>query len=161
MRPPVTPALVAAVLIPAAWTAWRLRRRHLAVTVVGRSMEPTFAAGDVLLARRRIGEVTAGDVVVVAVGPAAGAPSMIVKRVAATAGDPVPRQAVPVPTDASPTEASPTGVPPTDASPTVVPAGKLVLLGDNPASTDSRHFGYVDASRVVAVVARRVRGGRP
>lgn len=156
MRPPVTPSLVAAVLIPATWTAWRLRRRYLAVTVVGRSMEPTFAAGDVLLARRRIGEVTAGDVVVVAVGPAAGAPSMIVKRVAATAGDPVPRQAVPVPT-----EASPTGVPPTEASPTVVPAGKLVLLGDNPASTDSRHFGYVDASRVVAVVARRVRGGRP
>jgi signal peptidase I len=43
------------------------------------------------------------------------------------------------------------------AAGTPVPAGQLVLLGDNrAASTDSRHWGYAPVDRVLGVVVRRL-----
>jgi signal peptidase I len=40
----------------------------------------------------------------------------------------------------------------------VVPADRMVLLGDNPAhSTDSRQVGYFAASDLLGVVVRRMR----
>jgi signal peptidase I len=132
---------------------WWLRHRYLIVTVHGRSMLPTYADGDrVLVRRRRSGRrARVGDVVVVdlsyrlwpGLGAGRAAPpgqpmsGRVVKRVAAGPGDPVPA-----------------GIAALDAR---VPAGSLVLLGDNPAeSTDSRQYGYVPADRVIGVVLRHL-----
>lgn len=69
-------------------------------------------------------------------GPAA----LLIKRVAAVPGDPVPRDRV----------AALAGVPER-----YVPHGRLVLLGDNPAASfDSRHRGYFAAADVVGTVWR-------
>jgi type IV secretory pathway protease TraF len=62
----------------------------------------------------------------------------VVKRVGAVAGDPVP--------------------PGVAASGPDVPAGCVVLLGDNPAeSADSRQYGCVPADRIIGVVLRHLR----
>jgi signal peptidase I len=110
------------------------RRRYLVVSVVGNSMLPTLHDGQRLLARRRQ-RARRGDVV--AFLPPAGHRHFAdlahrVKRVAAIAGDPVP--------------------PWLDAADPRVPDGKLVVLGDNPNSEDSRHYGYVDEAAIVGVV---------
>lgn len=149
------PAALAAALAAALW--W-LRRRYLVVTVRGPSMLPTYADGDRLLVRRRTprqlprpGEVVVAELPLRIAGvtpppcraPAA-TPEPIVKRVAAVAGEPTPP-----------------GFPSADPR---VPAGKLVLLGDNPGeSTDSRHYGYVPMAEVTGVVLRRLgeRSGMP
>lgn len=146
----------AAALAACFGTVWWLRRRYLVVTIFGRSMLPTYADRDrVLVRRRKAGRpVQAGDVVVADITPRlvphAGGSSgafpedaipfadRVVKRVAAGPGDPVPASiAVP------------------DAR---VPAGQLVLLGDNPAeSADSRQYGYVLENEVIGVVLRHLR----
>lgn len=70
--------------------------------------------------------------------PPEPAADRVVKRVAAGPGDPVPP-----------------GIGTTDPT---VPAGMVVLLGDNPAeSADSRQFGYVPAELVIGVVLRHLR----
>jgi signal peptidase I len=126
----------------------RVRRTLIVVTIEGRSMEPTFDAGDRVLARRApLRRVRTGDVVVV--GPAArpepGTPRLlIIKRAAAVPGDPVPREAVPALAGVAEDE---------------VPRGKLVLLGDSPLSVDSRQHGYVDGERLIGVVVRRLSAG--
>lgn len=133
-----------------------LRRRFVAVTVRGTSMWPAYDDGDRILVRRDLAPAL-GRVVVVerpTVGarwstepvPAAARAAVIsgrewlIKRVAATPGDPVPRERVPslaqVPDDR-------------------VPPGQLVLLGDNArASFDSRLVGYFPAERVLGAVLR-------
>ncbi|KAB8194324.1 hypothetical protein FH608_018030 [Nonomuraea phyllanthi] len=104
-----------------------LRRRFVAVTVVGVSMEPTLHAGQRLLARRAAGAT--GDVVVVR-NPGAD-PSLLVKRLAACGGEPLPAV----------------------LGDGLVPEGWIAVLGDNPhRSMDSRHFGLLPASSVVAVI---------
>ncbi|MGW5260837.1 S26 family signal peptidase [Microbispora sp. NPDC004025] len=177
------------VLVPlaavAAATVWA-RRTLLAADVLGSSMHPTYRPGDKVLVRRvpgnrvRPGDIVVADIAVVPDdGPALppgeiarqpgetvweehreprlrladmggrsawppGAEdtvSRIVKRVAAVPGDPVP--------DAVPRR----------AGETLVPAGCLVLLGDNPdESVDSRHFGYVPANSMVGKVIRPLSG---
>ncbi|MET7469823.1 S26 family signal peptidase [Micromonospora sp. NPDC005686] len=138
------------------------RRRLLLVQVQGQSMEPTLRAGSRVLARRMRGaRPVAGQVVVVGqpppwrsvdswqagvrVGPEGFWPAgesepdkkWIVKRVAATEGEPVPpefRQW-------------------RSALGAVVPAGQMLVLGDNPdRSFDSRRFGYVATESVLGVV---------
>ncbi|MER7274080.1 S26 family signal peptidase [Dactylosporangium sp. NPDC000244] len=124
--------LVVAGLAAAAGLVW-LRRAFLVVTVTGRSMSPTFEPGDRVLLRR--GRARTGDVVVVGPG------NLVIKRLAAVAGDPVPRHEVPA--LALVVEST-------------VPPGKMVLLGDALESSDSRQLGYFDADRIVGRAVRRL-----
>ena len=124
----------ALIVLVAAW----VRRRFVVVTIVGRSMEPTFVQGDRVLARRvSLDHVASGDVVVLT----STTGDWIIKRAVAVPGDPIPRNRVPM--LASVAEA-------------VVPPKRLVLLGDGAQSIDSRHLGYFDAGQLVGVVVRRL-----
>lgn len=168
-------ASVAVLAAGSGMVVWWLRRHYLIVTVLGRSMLPGYADGDRVLVRRvRPDQLRVGDVVVVdlrpcqvtagaeldagpglvtdacdpagsggrrsAVPPLLWTSERVVKRVAALPGDPVPPVVAGADADLR------------------VPAGRLVLLGDNPAeSADSRQFGYVAAQGVVGVVLRHLR----
>jgi signal peptidase I len=127
-------------------------RRLFIVTVDGPSMEPVMVAGDRLVAHRvpgnelRVGHVAVAERPLNAGGwhwPA-GDPARrrwMIKRVVAVAGDPVP-----------PDVLGAVG----SAPGATVPAGMLVLLGDNrDDSLDSRVFGFVPSDRVLGVVRRR------
>jgi signal peptidase I len=134
----VTGAVVAAVA--------GARRRFLVVTVEGSSMEPTYRPGDRLLVRRCSGDDVAAGVVVAfrppPRDPSLGAlPALLVKRVAAVAGDPVVAAVDP----------SVLQVP----GP-VVPPGHLLVLGDSPRSLDSKAWGYLPSSSVVGVIVRPI-----
>lgn len=125
-----------------------LRRRVFAVTVEGASMEPALVAGDRLLARRLSGRGLRPGQIVILEKPAypggwhwssARVPGLadghwMIKRVAAVAGDPVPAEL---------------------ASGGLVPAGSIVVLGDNrDASIDSRELGFIPVTRVLGVAVR-------
>ncbi|MEV0588776.1 signal peptidase I [Nonomuraea sp. NPDC050310] len=141
------------VLVAASAGALWARRRLLVVTVRGASMAPTLNDGDrVLVRRRRIDQVNRGDVVVLEppAGPAGQdileAPPgddgrrWNIKRAIALPGDPVP-----------PGVADPAAT---------VPAGALVVYGDNPTSLDSRQRGFFHADHLFGVALRRL-GGPP
>jgi signal peptidase I len=134
------------VAVPAAAVALRaVRGRYVVVTVEGVSMAPTLVDGDRVVVRRRSAtEVRQGDVVVLeppADASGRNGPQWNIKRVVAVAGDPVP--------DGVPVE----GI-------DRVPAGSLVVFGDNPDSVDSRQRGLFESDRLLGVAVRRV-GGRP
>jgi len=121
-----------------------LRRSLIIVEISGSSMEPTYPGGTRLLAVRG-SRAQRGQVVVLEhQGPGSGhrppgASAYVVKRIAAVPGDPVPasvRQVVRV---------------------DVVPAEQCVVLGDHPDSVDSRLWGFVARSDVVARVVRVLR----
>ncbi len=125
----------------------RIRSRYFVVKVIGSSMEPTYGAGQKVIAHRVSAvRIRRGDVVVirddeVAGGAAApragrGASSVpcLIKRVAACPGEAVPPM-VPGIADR------------------VVPAGKVLLLGDNAeASHDSRVHGYYSLPQILGRV---------
>jgi signal peptidase I len=134
-----------------------LRRRFAVVTVEGPSMLPALSPGDRVLVRRvRLNQVRSGDVVVVEKPEESGWPlppavrvtgrQWLIKRAAAVPADPLPdvfRSLWP------------------DLADDVVPAGKLVVLGDNRVgSFDSRAIGYIPADRLLGVVARRMAAAR-
>lgn len=135
-----------------------LRQRFVIVTVNGDSMMPTLAPSDRVLVRRaRLSRLRRGQVAVVEApgadgdwstpvrGPAAHRHWMI-KRVAAVPGDPLPA--------GCPSETA--GLPRQ-----LVPPGKLVLLGDNAASShDSRHIGYLPGERLLGIAVRRISSRR-
>ncbi|ADB34985.1 putative phage repressor [Kribbella flavida DSM 17836] len=140
----VATTLAAAVLLR------RVRRELVLVAVDGDSMAPTYRSGERVLVRRSGRDrLLAGDVVVVE-RPGRGYTwdeqpltrsvddrRWFLKRVAAIAGDPVPdavRATVP--------------------GHGVVPAGSVVVIGDNPRSFDSRRIGFFPADRVLGVVVR-------
>ena len=101
-------------------------------------MSPTYVNGDRLLVRRG-SECQVGDVVVFDhPGGIFGSPPMLVKRVAAVAGDPVPEPVRPR-----------VGVSP-------VPTGSIIVLGDNGHSLDSRSLGYIDTRTLRGVVVRQL-----
>jgi signal peptidase I len=146
--------LLAVGLVAAAWV---LRRSISIVTVSGLSMLPTYAAGDRVLVRRaRIGRLRVGQVVVfeqpdehgrwaIRPRPAGARGGWMIKRVAALPGDSWPATSWP------PRHSS--GAPGRDR----VPAGRLVVTGDNTAvSYDSSTFGYVPADRLLGVVVRQL-----
>jgi len=127
------------VLLVVGGVLW-LRSQVLVVRVTGQSMLPALDDGQKLLARRTSRVPVTGTVVVVK--PFDG-PLRVVKRIAATAGEAVP-----------PEVAERAGLVPGG----VVPRGSLVVLGDNAeASIDSRTWGLLPASSVVAVVVRKMR----
>ncbi|TDD74797.1 S26 family signal peptidase [Actinomadura darangshiensis] len=124
-----------------------LRRRFVVISVKGQSMRPALHAGDRVLVRRRpLRHVRAGDIVVVERG-ARGSRGLsgrdwVIKRAAAVPGDPVPASV-----------ATPMSAPPG----TPVPDGRLLVLGDNTTgSVDSRHYGYLPGAGVLGVVVRRL-----
>lgn len=148
-------AVSAAVLVGAVLLALA-RRRLVVVTVDGLSMSPTLRSGDRVLVLRRHGtRVARGQVVVIEQpehghgwsrlprpdGRLAGR-RWYIKRVAAVPGEPVPAPA------RAAVDADSSGV---------VPEGKLVVLGDNDRSDDSKQWGYFPADRVLGVVVRRLR----
>jgi signal peptidase I len=146
---PVTAVILAlTVLLVLAVGIAVLRHRVRIVSVTGMSMAPTFLPGDRLLVRRAaIAAVQAGQVVIVEkpgrggvwAGPAGRLgrePEWMIKRVAATPGD-----------------RHPGGLPAMGAGEPVVPAGKLLIIGDNPdQSMDSRYFGYIPGERLLGIV---------
>jgi signal peptidase I len=124
--------------------AWVVRRRFSVVRVVGESMAPAYRRGEVLLVRHGAGGWRVGQVVVFrppAGTGGGGRVESVVKRVAAVAGEPVPVEFRGAVRDG------------------VVPGGRLLVRGDHPESTDSRHWGYVPASDVLGTVRRRLGGG--
>ncbi|MEV5549871.1 S26 family signal peptidase [Streptomyces sp. NPDC052309] len=134
---------VAALALAACWAT--AVRRLLVVTVRGPSMTPTHHHGDRLLVRRTR-TVRRGQVVV-ALRPRSPAvwredrhSPLIVKRVAAVPGEPVPPGSVP---------------PLAEGRDGRVPPGRVVLLGDNTAaSVDSRQLGFFPLGDVLGVVTR-------
>jgi signal peptidase I len=136
-----------------------VRRKVAVVTVVGPSMEPTLNAGDRVLIRRVTDAgLRTGQIVVFVTPPQdetafARQPrwppcrsGWMIKRVAATAGEPAP--AIMLTTLVGPAEP-------------VVPPGQLAVLGDNLArSLDSRHLGYIPAERVLGRMIRSMPAGR-
>ncbi|MEV5712786.1 S26 family signal peptidase [Amycolatopsis mediterranei] len=133
-----------------------LRRRYVVARVWGHSMSPTFHDGERVVATRRR-HYRVGDVIVfrpgspaslsgdrVAEPPARGeAPggtatdvAWRIKRIAAVAGDPVPAWL--------------------ETDHPVVPAGRVVVVGDNTGhSEDSRQLGYIDLAAVAGAVPHR------
>jgi len=139
-------AFCAAIIVMMAATVLALRRRYTVITVRGLSMTPTLREGEKVLARRVRGQaVRNGDIVILRVpgGDADGTPSRctVVKRVAATAGDPLPLFLPPQATTSS----------------ELLPTGHLAVLGDNTnLSVDSRAWGLVPAANVLAKVVRKI-----
>ncbi|GIG61502.1 hypothetical protein Lfu02_58740 [Longispora fulva] len=174
--------VLGAVLAVAVGGAVWARRELVVVTVEGDSMSPTYGDGDRVLVRRvrgvprlpgrpagesagrvrpdptgrpRSGGCLVGPVVVLA--PPADPDAFVgrrrgrvraagrlwfVKRLVAGPGDPVPGGLGPALTAAA-------GTP--------VPAGRMVILGDNPGrSHDSRQEGFVAVDRIRGVVLRKL-----
>ncbi len=126
-----------------------LRRFLSRLRINGPSMMPALRDGQrVLVLRGGAARLRTGRIVVVAPpeglvrarggGDPAARPPLVVKRVAALPGEPVP-----------PEVCAAAGV----AQGALVPPGRIALLGDNPAfSTDSRFWGLLPVSSVVGVV---------
>ncbi|MEV0353267.1 S26 family signal peptidase [Nonomuraea sp. NPDC050680] len=156
------------VIAAAAGAGLTLRRRLLVITVIGNSMKPTYTPGTRLLTRRvaNVSKLRRDDVVVLrppaeerpvgvtvptadgrmvatSLGPVT---DLVIKRVHALPGDPVPRGRVPALAH---------------VDEETVPAGRIVVLGDNPEdSVDSRRYGYLSENALVAVVIRTLAANR-
>jgi signal peptidase I len=112
-----------------------LRRRYVVARVWGHSMSPTFHDGERVVATRRR-QYRVGDVIVFRPGSAATEVAWRIKRIAAVAGDPVPAWL--------------------ETGHAVVPAGRVVVAGDNTGhSEDSRQLGYIDLAGVAGAVPHR------
>ena len=140
-----------------------VRRRYHVVTVHGDSMLPALASGcRVLVQRTSTAAIRNGDIVVLA-HPwqsqlnAHGAQPWLIKRVAALPGDAVPPAVLQGLRDPDTRIGRRTQPLPHGA---VVPAGAMVVLGDNQdSSTDSRNFGYAHSTDLLGVVVRILHAG--
>jgi signal peptidase I len=155
---------VAAFALALATLLWAIRHKFAIVTVAGDSMRPTLSHGDRVLVRRASMTQLRNGLVIVAERPAedggwtTDAPSwpgrartLMIKRVAALPGDLLPD----LPDAATLAFTADLHA---ESAQGHVPAGKLVLLGDNPTgSYDSRVFGYYPANRVIGTVVRTLR----
>lgn len=121
------------VLLPICAVAalWWMRSRYLLVTVRGDSMMPALRPNARVLARLG-GRYRTGSVVVFR--DQAEFVDLMIKRVAARAGEPVPEEFL------------------ASVADRVVPTGHLLVRGDNPTSNDSRTFGYVRESAVLGSI---------
>lgn len=125
------------------------RSRWIVVTVHGDSMSPTFYDGDRVVARRLLGrELRRRDAIVfktdftIELWAKGLGPALRLKRIAAVSGDPVPSWLGELSADRT------------------VPAGCVVVSGDNEVSQDSRQLGYIKVEDVVAVVLCRISRAR-
>jgi signal peptidase I len=143
---------VAAVASAGALAFGALRWQYSVVTVHGPSMAPELSDGDRVLVRRcGVRRLRTGELVIFrepgrlrrprrpAWLTGANQDLWVIKRVAATPGDPVPEAVRPVTNGA-----------------TVVPRGSLVVFGDAPGSRDSRSWGFVPASAVLGISRRKL-----
>lgn len=108
------------------------------VRIIGHSMEPDVASGDVLLVvRRPFRRVRRGQLIAFANPQRGGAsdPLLLTKRVAAVPGDPIPA-------DMSTVVSAPDGI---------VPPRAVLVRGAAERTLDSRHFGFVPAGTVRGV----------
>lgn len=112
------------------------RRTLVVVTVMGTSMVPTYRPGDRVLVRRT-SRVRRGQVVV---ARPPGFLRLVIKRIAAVAGNEVPAAVRPAMTVST------------------VPQGTVVLIGDSDGSTDSRVWGPIAVENVLGVVVARLGG---
>ena len=150
-----TALAAAAVLLVAASVAGLLPLQPMRVD--SDSMQPTLAAGDLVLVEHDPGRIRRGDVVA-ARHPVTG--GLLVKRVAGTGGDRVAIEDGRLVVNGEPV--CEVGVDPARLDgvffgPVTVPAGELFLLGDARAgSVDSRAFGPVALGEVVGAVRARV-----
>ena len=142
----IAPLVAAGCVVLLAGCAAAARLLLVVVEVRGGSMLPSFAPGDrVLVLRGRPGHFrrpASGAVIVLRMpGDAlpAGGRILMIKRVAAGAGEVVPESARPRQSAAS-----------------VVPPGTLAVSADNPAGTDSRQLGFIPADHVVGRVVGRL-----
>jgi len=115
------------------------------VSVQGDSMMPSLRDGQLVLALRYVGALKRGHVVLVRRGP-----EILVKRVCYLPGDHIARMDRPL--FAGVRDFFEVGA---GADDLVVPAGRIVVMGDNrPRSDDSRRFGPISlrsvAGRVIA-----------
>ena len=138
--------LVVALIGSAVVGLWWVPARLVLVRVEGSSMAPTLVHGDrVMIRRTSPGRLRAGQVIVIRKGLPYGRPvrpddpMLMIKRVAAVPGDPVPKATFPALRDVADHR---------------VPAGRLVLTADNPAGTDSRHLGYFYEQNLLGVTVR-------
>ncbi|ADJ45718.1 signal peptidase I [Amycolatopsis mediterranei S699] len=112
-----------------------LRRRYVVARVWGHSMSPTFHDGERVVATRRR-HYRVGDVIVFRPRSRTTDVAWRIKRIAAVAGDPVPAWL--------------------ETDHPVVPAGRVVVVGDNTGhSEDSRQLGYIDLAAVAGAVPHR------
>ena len=133
------------VMLVGGWSVRRIR---------GTSMEPALSPGRRVVVRRaRLADVRHGAVVELAAdriipgGARIVGGRRLIKRAVALPGDPVPAGSVRIGSR---------------GLPDVVPAGTLVVLGDNrEQSLDSRHFGFVPAAAVRGIVVRGVAAPEP
>jgi signal peptidase I len=140
-----------AVSVGAGAAVLAIRRTFVIVEVEGGSMTPTLISGDRVLVLRRATYARVNVIVLLRRPDAAEAGADVrdpdrwmVKRVAAVAGDDYPAAAV-------------GSRPELDGA--TVQVGKIVVLGDNPLSLDSRQWGAVERTRVAGVVIARLRRG--
>jgi len=133
MRPQNTLALAA---LSGASALLLLRRVLLVVSVDGASMMPTYQPGDRLLTvRTRAGvPIRSGDVVVCRRPDRRPGAPYLVKRVLATAGQPIPDQPAADSHDLA-----------------LVPPGSIWVQGDSPGY-DSRAFGPLPLSEIIGQV---------
>ncbi|MEO7733898.1 MAG: signal peptidase I [Kofleriaceae bacterium] len=111
------------------------RRAFVVVTVRGHSMAPTLRNGERLVARRwsPTARPVTGDVIVFR----PDALGYRIKRIAGVAGDPVPAWLA----------RDPGGR---------IPAGHVIVRGDNPRSEGSRELGYIPIATILARTARQL-----
>ncbi|MEH0447706.1 MULTISPECIES: S26 family signal peptidase [unclassified Streptomyces] len=133
-----------------------IRRNITIVRVLGPSMSPTYRDGEKVITRRvRTSKLRTGDVAVLntvtghRVSPGAAATHLpVIKRVAALPGDMVPEDI----------RFAAWG---TRQVPRTVPAGLLLVLGDNrESSIDSRSYGFLSLNAVEGKVMRKLREER-
>lgn len=141
-------AAVSIILVPAV-AVLLIRSKFVLVTVCGESMSPTLADGERLLVKRvGLAGVTRGDIVVVRHSPGNEPNGRAVNLI-------LIKRAVAVPGDAMSAEVAAAGGVPSGSP---VPAGHVVLLGDNEAnSLDSRTCGPFGADSLIGVTLRRRR----
>lgn len=131
-----------AALTALAALAVALRLSPVVIEVSGDSMRPTYAPGDRLLAVRRPQWAKTGRCVVLRRQTAGDQiDTLAIKRLAAVEGDPVPQEVRRFPNDG--------GGP-------LVPPGMIAVLGDGVRSTDSKSYGLIPATSIVAVVLMKL-----